>query len=141
MTVRDLGYRAYEGELRPASQNVWVMLRYGLWRIWGSWMNRLVVFFFWLPFVLYAGMAWREPLVAALTAGCLALTRLRNWPFLAVATLAGSAGWPLLWMAGPWVAGDEYAGLFVRVMPEERGPVVNMVTGATVAMAFLDGRS
>lgn len=53
MTVRDLGYRAYEGELRPASQNIWVMLRYGLWRIWGSWLNRLVVFFFWIPCVAY----------------------------------------------------------------------------------------
>lgn len=57
MTVRDLGYRAYEGELRPASQNIWVMLRYGLWRIWGSWLNRLVVFFFWIPFAIYAVMA------------------------------------------------------------------------------------
>lgn len=54
----------------------------------------------------------------------------------------GEEGWAphrVVW--GPWVAGDEYAGLFVRVMPEERGPVVNMVTGATVGMAFLDGRS
>ena len=57
MTVRDLGYRAYEGELRPASQNTWVMLRHGLWRIWGSWLNRLVVFFFWIPFAVYAVMA------------------------------------------------------------------------------------
>lgn len=57
MTVRDLGYRAYEGELRPASQNTWVMLRYGLWRIWGSWLNRLVVFFFWIPFAVYAVVA------------------------------------------------------------------------------------
>lgn len=49
----------------------------------------------------------------------------------------GDEGWAphrLVW--GPWVAGDEYAGLFVRLMPEARGPVVNMVTGATVGMAF-----
>jgi hypothetical protein len=53
MTVRDLGYRAYEGELLPASHNTWVMLRYGLWRIWGSWVNKLVVFFFWIPLAFY----------------------------------------------------------------------------------------
>ncbi len=44
MTVRDLGYRAYEGELLPASHNTWVLLRYGMWRIWGTWVNKLVVF-------------------------------------------------------------------------------------------------
>lgn len=66
MTVRDLGYRAYEGELRPASQNTWVMLRHGLWRIWGSWVNKMVVFFFWIPFLVFmllafmraGGMGW-----------------------------------------------------------------------------------
>ena len=57
MTVRDLGYRAYEGELRPASQNTWVLLRYGLWRIWGSWVNKLVVFFFWIPAAFYIAAA------------------------------------------------------------------------------------
>ncbi len=58
MTVRDLGYRAYEGELRPASQNTWVMVRHGLWRIWGSWVNKLVVFFFWVPLIGFALMAF-----------------------------------------------------------------------------------
>lgn len=53
MTVRDLGYRAYEGELLPASHNLWVMARYGLWRIWGSWVNKLVIFFFWVPLAFY----------------------------------------------------------------------------------------
>lgn len=43
MSVRDLGYRAYEGELLPASHNTFVLLRYGLWRIWGSWINRVLV--------------------------------------------------------------------------------------------------
>ena len=57
MTVRDLGYRAYEGALLPPSHNTWVMLRYGLWRIWGSWLNKLVVFFFWLPVALLAILA------------------------------------------------------------------------------------
>jgi hypothetical protein len=43
MSVRDLGYRAYEGELRAPSENIFVLLRYGLWRIWGSWINRVLV--------------------------------------------------------------------------------------------------
>ncbi|MGE0787715.1 MAG: hypothetical protein AB7S26_18715 [Sandaracinaceae bacterium] len=58
MTVRDLGYRAYEGELLPASHNTWVMVRHGLFRIWGSWVNKLVLFFFWVPFLLFALLAF-----------------------------------------------------------------------------------
>ena len=42
-----------------------------------------------------------------LTAGCLSVTRFRDWPFLAVATLVGSVGWPLVWFAGPWNIGDQ----------------------------------
>jgi len=42
-----------------------------------------------------------------LTAGCLAVMRFRNWPFLAIATLIGCVGWPLLWFAGPWVISDQ----------------------------------
>lgn len=62
MTVRDLGYRAYEGVLLPASHNTWVLLRYGLWRIWGSWINKLVVFCAGLPFLglaIVAGLRFR----------------------------------------------------------------------------------
>lgn len=55
MTVRDLGYRAYEGELLPASHNTWVLLRYGLWRIWGSWINKAVVFTAILPMLGLVG--------------------------------------------------------------------------------------
>ena len=58
MTVRDLGYRAYEGELNPPSQNFWVMVRHGMWRIWGSWLNRFVLIFFWLPAAVLIFMAW-----------------------------------------------------------------------------------
>jgi ABC-2 type transport system permease protein len=57
MTIRDLGYRAYEGELLPASNNTWVLLRYGMWRIWGSWVNRIVVFVAILPLVIYLVLA------------------------------------------------------------------------------------
>ncbi|MHA1527891.1 MAG: DUF2339 domain-containing protein [Alphaproteobacteria bacterium] len=42
-----------------------------------------------------------------LTTGCLAVMRFRDWPFLAVATLAGSIGWPLLWFAGTWTIADQ----------------------------------
>jgi len=52
-----LGYRAYEGELRAPSQNLWVMMRHGLWRIWGSWLNKFVVFFFWVPLLVLGLMA------------------------------------------------------------------------------------
>jgi len=58
MPIRDLGYRAYEGELRAPSRNLWVMMRHGMGRIWGSWLNKFVVFFCWIPllvFVLCAG--------------------------------------------------------------------------------------
>jgi ABC-2 type transport system permease protein len=57
MTIRDLGYRAYEGELLPASHNTWVLLRHGMWRIWGSWINRLAVFGTVLPLLVIGGMA------------------------------------------------------------------------------------
>lgn len=57
MSVRDLGYRAYEGALLPPSHNAWVLLRFGLWRIWGSWINRFIVFFFWLPLAGLAALA------------------------------------------------------------------------------------
>jgi len=53
MPIRDLGYRAYEGELRAPSRNLWVMMRHGLWRIWGSWLNKLVVFFCWIPLLVF----------------------------------------------------------------------------------------
>ena len=42
-----------------------------------------------------------------LTTGCLVVMRFRDWPFLAIATLIGSAGWPLLWFAGPWTIADQ----------------------------------
>lgn len=57
MTIRDLGYRAYEGELLPASHNTWVLMRYGVWRIWGSWINKATVFISALPFLGLALLA------------------------------------------------------------------------------------
>ena len=52
MTIRDLGYRAYEGERLPPSHNTSVILAHGIRRAWGSWLIKLVVFFGWLPALL-----------------------------------------------------------------------------------------
>ncbi|MBX3247563.1 MAG: hypothetical protein KF901_10340 [Myxococcales bacterium] len=56
MTIRDLGYRPYEGERLPASHNTWVMLRHGLSRAWGSWLVKIAAFLGWVPPILT--MAW-----------------------------------------------------------------------------------
>ena len=45
MSVRDLGYRAYEGPRLPASHNTWVMIRHSLRRAWASWLVKLPIFF------------------------------------------------------------------------------------------------
>lgn len=50
---------------------------------------------------------------------------------------AGEEGWAphrLVW--GPFVFGDDYGGLFVRLLPTDRGPVVNLGRGAVVGLAF-----
>lgn len=44
MTIRDLGYRPYDGPRLPPSNNTWVMLRQGLRRAWGSWLVKLAAF-------------------------------------------------------------------------------------------------
>lgn len=43
MTVRDLGYRPYEGERLPATRNTFVLLRHGMTRAWASWLVKLAV--------------------------------------------------------------------------------------------------
>lgn len=57
MTIRDLGYRPYEGPRLPASNNTWVMLRQGLTRAWSSWLVKLAVLFGWLPTIILAILA------------------------------------------------------------------------------------
>ena len=56
MSVRDLGYRAYEGERLPASQNTWVMLRHSLSRAWSSWLVKIAVFLAVGPLLLVGAM-------------------------------------------------------------------------------------
>jgi ABC-type transport system involved in multi-copper enzyme maturation permease subunit len=54
MTIRDLGYRPYEGVRLPPTINWWVMLRQGLARAWGSWMVKLAVFLCIVPSLFIA---------------------------------------------------------------------------------------
>lgn len=49
MSLRDLGYRPYEGVRLPPSHNAWVLVRYGLSRAWASLLVKLSVFFGWVP--------------------------------------------------------------------------------------------
>ncbi len=111
MSVRDLGYRAYEGDLLPASHNTWVLLRYGLWRIWGSWVNRIAIIVgLILPlvvFVILAGLRFmligREMPEAAAESGSFfadpdpaawlrRLSGIQFWFFVTVITLRSGAG-------------------------------------------------
>ena len=78
---------------------------------------------------------WRAAVERALAAG--------HWvaqEYLATPTYAfqsGDEGWAphrLVW--GPFLFGEEFGGLFVRVLPVARGPVVNLGRGAQVALAF-----
>ena len=45
MTIRDLGYRPYDGVRLPPSNNAWVLLRVGLRRAWASWLVKIAAFF------------------------------------------------------------------------------------------------
>lgn len=58
MTIRDLGYKPYEGARLPPSNNSWVMLRQGLARAWGSWLVKIAIFLSIFP-----------PLIACLAVG------------------------------------------------------------------------
>ncbi len=49
MSLRDLGYRPYEGERLPPSHNAWVLFRYGVSRAWASVLVKLSAFFGWVP--------------------------------------------------------------------------------------------
>lgn len=54
MTVRDLGYRPYEGARLPPSNNTWVMLRHGLARAWASWLVKIAVLLSAGPLLVFA---------------------------------------------------------------------------------------
>lgn len=54
MTVRDLGYRPYEGARLPPANNTWVMLRHGLARAWASWLVKIAIFLSLGPLLVFA---------------------------------------------------------------------------------------
>lgn len=54
MTVRDLGYRPYEGARLPPANNTWVMLRHGLARAWASWLVKIAIFLSIGPLLVFA---------------------------------------------------------------------------------------
>ena len=54
MTVRDLGYRPYEGARLPPSNNTWVMLRHGLARAWASWLVKIGILLSAGPLLVFA---------------------------------------------------------------------------------------
>ncbi|MEM9193420.1 MAG: hypothetical protein AAGF12_29875 [Myxococcota bacterium] len=56
MGLRDLGYKAYEGDRLPPSHNGWVLWRHGLRRVWGSWLVKIAAFTGWLPPVVAMGI-------------------------------------------------------------------------------------
>jgi len=62
--------------------------------------------------------------VFALTAGCLAVIRLRHWPFLAIAAVVGSVFWSVVWIAGLWSV-------------EDQGPVSLYTLATAAAFAIL----
>jgi uncharacterized membrane protein len=46
--------------------------------------------------------------LVVIEAAALAVARYKGWWWLALATLVGTAAWPILWMIGSWHPGDEY---------------------------------
>lgn len=102
MTIRDLGYRPYEGERLPPTNNVRVLLRHGLVRAWGSLLVKLAVFLGILPaagFVLIAvittltARAQGAPVETLLDAPKLlkSLLMIQVWVFVFPATIGAGA--------------------------------------------------
>jgi ABC-type transport system involved in multi-copper enzyme maturation permease subunit len=104
MAIRDLGYRPYDGDRLPASQNTWVLLRHGLDRAWGSWLVKIAVFLGWGPAVVTAILLGvRFYLVKDAPPGAdvgeipgaswvSAIFWWQFWPFLSLVTVGAGAG-------------------------------------------------
>lgn len=79
---------------------------------------------------------WRWAVDTALEAGSWVVQEFLEVPLFPLQH--GPNGWAphrLVW--GPFVFGDADGGLFVRVLPEEEGPVVNIGTGALAALPYV----
>lgn len=103
MALRDLGYRPYEGERLPVSNNVRVMLRFGLRRAWGSWLVKVVAGLSWIPLLILVGivgvrmwLASKDPRLASepMDGGEMVATMLlwQLWLFVFPASLGAGAG-------------------------------------------------
>ena len=103
MTIRDLGYKPYEGARVPPSNNTWVLLRQGVARAWGSWLLKIAVFVSIFPPLIaclaIAGGRWfASSQGQAEAADELASSTLRylftaeTWFVVSLVTLGGGAG-------------------------------------------------
>jgi ABC-type transport system involved in multi-copper enzyme maturation permease subunit len=100
MSVRDLGYRAYDGQRLPASHNTWVMTRHSLRRAWSSWLVKLPVFFcggtsvvlgiYYLVAGVLVSQQTGEPFDAAPLVRSLVTTQM--WLFVPFVALGAGAG-------------------------------------------------
>lgn len=103
MTIRDLGYKPYEGARVPPSNNTWVLLRQGVARAWGSWLLKIAVFVSLFPPLiacLWLGAArwFAESQGQSDAVGELGSSTLRylftaeTWFVVSLVTLGGGAG-------------------------------------------------
>lgn len=103
MTIRDLGYRPYEGDRLPASHNTIVLLRHGMSRAWGSWLVKIAVIAGWLPSVVtvvivgglfYLAQRSGQDLPEEFDAASVVrgLFTWQLWLFVTMITLGGGAG-------------------------------------------------
>ena len=63
MTIRDLGYRGYEGDRLSPSHNTLVLLRHGIRRAWASWLVKIAIFCFWIPMLCFGFRTLVDPAV------------------------------------------------------------------------------
>ena len=68
MTIRDLGYRPYDGVRLPPSHNTLVLLRHGIGRAWASWLVKIAVFLSWIPVLIVGLYYWYKVSEAAFMA-------------------------------------------------------------------------
>jgi hypothetical protein len=103
MTIRDLGYKPYEGERLPASHNTVVLLRQAMRRAWSSWLVKLSVFLGLGPLLVFGAIYLVYTFVLArgtnsgsppFDAGAFVrdLVRWQTWLFVLPVTLGAGAG-------------------------------------------------
>lgn len=142
MPVRDLGYRPYEGERLPPSQNTWVLLRHGLRRAWASWLVKIAFFLGWAPGVLFAGYAFLQFRMAQQAPAEVA----EGLQGQAAPALAGLLGWQM-WLFATMASLGAGAGVIAEDLTHRAfqfyfaKPVTpqQYLAGRTLAVAILCG--